>query len=245
MMIFCTSLFLCLSLTPSLWHFALREQEVHCRRACNLYFRNDWRRKRDGEKGGERQRKIERIDRWCRRGCWGKEGTRVWGKNREGGVEGNFQGRGSLSGSFLTSADRDTQIPQWTWWLQNIILLCACTCVYMCLAHPHTHIHIHTNTHLFCPSQSSGNPAGQLRQERITALCHVVVTSLSHISSCHSLQGEKGRRRGARALLCQTSTPPLLTLICFFFSLFCQCLFFCMCNTLSHPCRVTGVLCKY
>lgn len=70
----------------------------------------------------------------------------------------------------------------------------VCLCIFVCLAHlPLTHTY--TQTHLFCPSQSSGYPASQPRQERITALCHVAVTSLSHISSCHSLQREKGRRR--------------------------------------------------
>lgn len=100
----------------------------------------------------------------------------------------------------------------------------VCLCSFVCLAHPPL-THTYTQTHLFCPSQSSGYPESQPRQERITALCHVAVTSLSHISSCHRLQGEKGRRRGERASLSQTAAslfPSYLSV----YSLFCQCLFF-------------------
>lgn len=100
--------------------------------------------------------------------------------------------------------------------------VCLCFCV--CLPHlPLTHTY--TQTHLFCPSQSSGYPASQPRQERITALCHVAVTSLSHISLCHSLPGEKGRR-GQRASLTQIATSLFPSYLSVSFFLFCQCLFF-------------------
>lgn len=107
--------------------------------------------------------------------------------------------------------------------------------LFVCVCLPHLPLtHTHTQTHLFCPSQSSGYPASQ---QRITALCHVAVTSLSHISLCHSLQGEKGTES-------LTVSNRYLSLS---FCLFCQCTFFpvFLCNTLSLLCCVTGVLCKY
>ncbi len=134
--------------------------------------------------------------------------------------EGNFQGHGSLSGSFLSSADRDarTTHAKTCIGLTPVDMLAAGHNAFVCLRTCAWLFNDPTQTHLFCPSQSSGYPASQPQQERITALCHVAVTSLSHVSSCHSLQGEKGRRRGARALLCQTATPTLpLIFVCLIF----------------------------
>lgn len=169
--------------------------------------------------------------------------------------EGNFQGHGSLSGSFLSSADGDTHKTH-----ANVHTAhpsghdgcrtsCVCVPAHVCLALMRGTRIQYGQTHLFCPSQSSGYPASQPRQERVTALCQAAVTSLSHISSCHSLQGEKGRGGGGvRALLCQT---PLSLLCVLFFSLCFISVFFlvsfshCVTHTLSLPCCVTCVLCKY
>lgn len=127
-------------------------------------------------------------------------------------------------------------------------LVCPCLCVQVsvCVSHSCTNAPVLPQTVIWLSSK----PATAEGDNSFVSCCrHVTTPHL--ILSQHA--GRRGGRRGERNLLCQTLTPkpPHSYLSSVFSSLFfiCQCLLFSRSFshsvTLSLPCCVTGVLCKY